>query len=83
MNLITVEVICPSTSRKYDYRLPVRMKAGDIKKQMVEDIRIYEGISSLFEEADSVNLYCERCMLDDEATPEEAGVKNGDRLMIV
>ncbi len=83
MNIITVEVICPSTSRKYDYRMPVKMKAGYIKKQIIEDIRVYEGISTLFEDEKNINLYCERCMIDDNATLEEAGIKNGDRIMVI
>ena len=83
MNLITVEVVCPSTSRNYDYRLPVKMKAGDIKKQIIEDIRSFEGLPGLFADEDSVKLYCQEGCISDTVTPEYAGVRNGDKLMIV
>lgn len=83
MNLITVEVLCPSTSRSYDYRLPIKMQAGEIKKQMIEDIRIFEGMTDLFGSGENVQLYCENGCIDDSVTPEYAGVRNGDRIMII
>lgn len=83
MNLITVEILCPSTSRSYDYKLPVKMQAGDIKKQIIEDIRIFEGIADLFENEEKIHLYCENGCIDDSATPEYAGVRNGDKIMII
>ena len=48
MNLITIEVICPSTSGSYDFKLPVKMSAGEIKRQIMEDIRSFEGLPELF-----------------------------------
>lgn len=83
MNLITVEILCPSTSRSYDYKLPVKMQAGDIKKQIIEDIRIFEGIANLFENEEKIHLYCENGCIADSATPEYAGVRNGDKIMII
>lgn len=83
MNLITVEILCPSTSRSYDYRLPVKMQAGDIKRQIIEDIRIFEGIADLFGNEDDTHLYCENGCISDSDTPENAGVRNGDKIMII
>ncbi len=83
MNIITVEVLCPSTSRSYDYRLPVKMQAEDIKKQIIEDIRNYEGISDLFEDEKSIQLYCENGCIADSCTLEYMGVQNGDKIMII
>ncbi len=83
MNVITVEVLCPSTSRSYDYKLPVKMTAGDIKKQIIEDIRIFEGLPNLFENEESVHIYSSKCCISDSVTPERAGVKNGDKIMII
>lgn len=83
MNVITVEVLCPSTSRSYDYRLPVKMTAGSIKKQIIEDIRIFEGLSDLFENEENVRIYCDKCCIADSATPESVGVRNGDKIMII
>lgn len=83
MELITVEVLCPSTSRSYDYRLPIKMRSGDIKKQIIEDIRSFEGITDLFEDEERIRLYCENGCIDDSITPEYAGVQNGDKIMII
>lgn len=83
MNLITIELLCPSTSRSYDFKLPVKMLAGDIKRQMIEDIRSFEGLPELFGTEESIHLYCENGCISDRSTPENAGVKNGDRLMII
>ncbi len=83
MNVITVEVLCPSTSRCYDYRLPVKMRAEDIKKQVIEDIRLYEGISELFEDEKNIHLYCENGCIAESVTLEYMGVQNGDRIMLI
>lgn len=83
MNLITVEIVCPATSRSYDYRLPVKMKSGEIKKQIIEDIRIFEGITALFVNENDIHLYSDEGCIDDDVTPEYAGVKNGDKIMII
>lgn len=83
MNIITVEVVCPATSRSYDYKLPVKMKAGDIKLQMIEDIRLFEGISTLFGNENDIHIYTQWGCIADGTTPEYAGVRNGDKLMII
>lgn len=83
MELITVEIMCPSTARSYDYRLPVKMRAGDIKKQVIEDIRLFEGLNDLFRDETSIHLYCENGCIADSETPECMGVRNGDKIMII
>ena len=83
MNVITVEIICPATSRNYDYKLPVKMKAGEIKKQIIEDIRIFEGMTALFENEKDIHLYFEEGCIGDDLTFEYAGIKNGDRIMVI
>lgn len=83
MNVITVEVICPATSRNYDYKMPIKMNVGEIKKQVIEDIRIFEGMMSLFENENDVHFYCDEGYINDNLTPEYMGIKNGDRLMLI
>lgn len=83
MNLITVEVLCPSTSRNYDFKMPVKMSVGDIKRQMIEDIRSFEGLPELFSRETEIHLYSENGCISDDSLPENAGVKNGDKLMII
>lgn len=58
------------------------MKCGNIKNQIIEDIRIYEGISSMFEN-NNVQLYTSYGVIDDEMTFEAAGVNNADKIMII
>lgn len=83
MNIITVEVLCPSTERSYDFKLPVKMNTGDIKKQIIDDICNFEGLPGLFQDTDAVRLYCKDGCIPDVVTPEYAGVRNGDMLMII
>lgn len=83
MNLITIEVICPSTSGSYDFKLPVKMSAGEIKRQIMEDIRSFEGLPELFGSGESIYLYSENGCISDSITLENAGVGNGDRLAII
>ena len=83
MNLITVEVLCPSASRSYDYRLPVKMQAGDIKMQIIDDIRSFEGLPDLFRNEAAVHIFSENGCVADSVTLESAGVKNGDKIMII
>ncbi len=81
MNLITVEVINPVLSATYDFRLPDTMKISDIKRVLVDDIRAFEDIASLF--GDGVELFSETGVLEDEYSLLESNIRNGDRIMIV
>ena len=84
VKVLNVEVMCPSTSRSYDYKIPPSMKVGDIKKRIINDIRLYEGLPDLFGDEESVGIYSEsRCRLNDEAVLGGAGIKSGDRIMII
>lgn len=84
MGLLTVEIICPSTSRSYDYRIPPKMKISEAVKKILEDIRVFEGIPELFTSETDMGLYCcDRLLMDGELCFADYGVKSGDRLMIV
>lgn len=82
--VIVVDVICPSTSRSYDYKLPSKMKAADIKKRIIEDIRTYENIPELFKNEEKVGIFGETAkLIPDDMSLEEAGIKSGSRIMII
>lgn len=84
IQILNVEVICPSTSRNYDYKIPPSMKVGDIKKRIISDIRLYESLPDLFADEETIGIYCEnKCRLGDDIALGEAGVKSGDRIMII
>lgn len=84
MRLINIEIICPSTSRSYDYRIPPLMMSEAVKKRIIEDIRIYEGIEDLFPNEDDIRLYLENMsVIGVDVSMEDAGVKNGDKIMLI
>lgn len=84
MRLINVEIVCPSTSRSYDYKIPPLMKAGTVKQRIIEDIRIYEGIDDLLPNVNKIGLYCEdMSVIGNNVNFETAGVKNGDKIMLI
>ncbi len=81
MNLITIEVLCPAVSDSFDFRFPVKMKAEDLKTRLIEDIRTFENNPDLF--CGNVSVFYEGGCMTPEMTLEDAGVKNGDRIMII
>lgn len=84
MNLLTVEVICPSVSGSFDFRIPSKMSAAEVKARIIEDIRAVEENEMLFDNADNVGLYCERTgYIPESSDLENAGVKCGDRIMLI
>ena len=84
MKLLTLEVISPATHRSYDHRLPAKMKIADLKLRLMCDICEYEGIDTIFsEDLKDTCIFGEKGLLCDDLTIEGAGVKNGDKIMIL
>ncbi len=84
MRLINIEIICPSTSRSYDYRIPPPMNSEAVKKRIIADIRIYEGVEDLFSNEDDIRLYRENMsVIGTDVSMEAAGVRNGDKIMLI
>lgn len=83
MDVLLVEVICPSTSRSYDYRIPAKMKSSKVKTRIIADIRQFEGMPNIFKNEADVQLFCENCCIEADKTLSEAGVKSGNTLMII
>ena len=84
MNLLTVEVICPSVSRSFDFRIPPKMSTADVKARLIDDIRTFEDNAELFADAKKVGLYCETTgRIPESSDLESAGVKCGDRIMLI
>lgn len=84
MRVINVEVLCPSTSRRYDYRISPDMIIGEVKKHIIEDIRTFEGLPDLFENEEDVKLFLpDNTAADEKCEIGAAGVKSGDSIMII
>lgn len=81
---ILIEVLCPSVSRRWDFRIPTRMKLSDVKEQMIADIQLYEGSDIIFSNPESVFLMnSDGEVLNGEFTAEESGIDSGDVIMII
>lgn len=83
MNTIMIEVVCPSSSRTYDYKLPLRMKNENIKSRLIEDIRTFENLPELFSDESGISLYFNGVKLSGESTPEKSGLENGSVIVII
>ena len=84
MSILVVEIVCPSTSRSYDFKIPSDMKAENIKSHLIEDIRLFEGSPELFRDKEAeICLFSVKGQLSGNETLESAGVKTGDRLTLV
>ncbi|MBR5091079.1 MAG: hypothetical protein IK093_16765 [Ruminiclostridium sp.] len=82
LNVFTVEVVCPATSRSYDFVLPARLEVGELRHSIIEDICTYEDISGLID-ADTTLLFCNGDQLFDGADLVSQGVHNGDKIYLV
>ncbi|MEG1330943.1 MAG: hypothetical protein RSB90_08070 [Eubacterium sp.] len=85
MNKILVEIICSATAKSYDFWVPRKMPIGLIIEKLVSDICLFEMNDELFNVGKSVYLYSaeQGAFLDNAQTIVEAGIKAGDRLLII
>lgn len=84
MNSILIEVICPSLSRRLDFRVDPDVKAGDAKALIMSEICGYENAPEVFGCFGRIDLYNKNGqILDPEYTLREAGVRGGDSLMLI
>jgi uncharacterized ubiquitin-like protein YukD len=85
MEELLVEVVCPATSKNYDFWIPKKMTVKNIIKKVTEDIMALEMNENLFDLSKEVLLfhYESRKVLSDEYTAIEAGIVTGNMLMIL
>ncbi|MCD7730550.1 MAG: hypothetical protein LUI05_03520 [Oscillospiraceae bacterium] len=84
MNVFTVEIICPSTSRSYDFKVSPEMRAGDMKKNIISDICLFEGLNNLWDDIDKLKLFRDDgSIISDNESMASAGIRNGSRIMII
>ena len=85
MDKILLEIVCPATSKHYDFWISKKMKIGVAKNKIISEIREYEKNESLFETENKVMLFCEneKVLQDENRTVEQSGVQSGDCLMLI
>lgn len=85
MNKILVEIICSATAKSYDFWIPKKMPVSLIIEKIVADICLFEVNDALFDEEKGIYLYGyeQGLFLNRAQTLLEAGVKTGDRLLII
>ena len=85
MNKILVEIICSATAKSYDFWIPKKMPVSLIIEKIVADICLFEVNDALFDAEKGIYLYSyeQGVFLNQTQTLLEAGVKAGDRLLII
>lgn len=85
MDKVLVEIVCPATSKQYDFWISKKMKVNSVIEKVAVDIMQFELNNSLFDLQKMIVLYFyeNRTLLCPERTIEESGVSSGCRLMII
>lgn len=85
MDKILIEVNCPATSKKYDFWVSKQLKVGKAVEKILQEIRSYEKNELLFGEEEDTLLYLYRTrqVPSYQVTVEQAGVRSGDRLVVI
>ena len=85
MDKILLEIVCPATSKHYDFWISKQMKISVAKSKIISEIREYEKNEGLFGDESKVMLFCEneKVLQDENRTVEQSGVQSGDCLMLI
>ncbi len=85
MDKVIVEIICPVSAKTYEFRTSKKLSAGDGKKKIISEIRDLEQNEGIFSSESDVLLFSGRleCVLREDISFLENGVKSGDVLMII
>lgn len=84
MDKIIVEVICPVSAKTYEFRISKKLSASEGKEKIISEIRGIEQNDEIFLGTD-VSLFSGRleCVLREDISFSENGVRSGDVLMII
>lgn len=85
MDRILAEVLCPATSKKYEFWISKKMLNKDVKLRVTEEISNYEMNEYLFCNIENIYLLDANTneLLNDEWSIEDSGLKSGDLLVLI
>lgn len=85
MDEVLVEIICPATSKTYDFWLAKKMTVEQAAIRAAKDIMLYELNERLFDMEKPLFLYLyeNRVLLKHTHTVEHSGVRSGCRLILL
>lgn len=85
MDKVLVEIICPATSKSYDFWVAKKLGARQAAVRIAKDIMLYEMNEELFDTGKGLFLYFyeNRELLNQDYTMEQSGVRSGCRLMLI
>lgn len=85
MDKILLEVDCPATSKKYDFWVSKQLIVGKAVEKILQEIRGYEKNDLLFGTGEDTLLYLCRTRQTPsyQITMEQAGIRSGDRLVVI
>ena len=84
MDKVLVEVICPATSRKYEFWISRRMTVKQAAIRIARDIMLFESNEELFdEEGIFLYFYENRTLLNQEFTIGQSGLRSGCTLYLI
>jgi len=82
MNKIAVTVYLPALAKSYDAILPVGMKTGEAAKLLKGAVSEQESVH-IKNESLMLAAIEKKCVLDDDLTLSNAGIKDGYTLILV
>lgn len=83
MEKINVEVLVPSTGGKYDFLLPSVMNIGVVKALISQAVYEHEAGALQGREALKLGSKDKNSFLDERLTLEQAGIQDGNILILV
>lgn len=85
MDKILIEVVCPATSKHYDFWISRKLSIGKAKEKLMQEIQSFEKSENIFCDGENTFLYlCENGrILALQQTLEQAGITSGSCLMLV
>lgn len=84
MDKMIVEIVCPELARTYEFRISKKLSAGDGKRKIISEIRGFEQ-NERFLSGEGICLFSGRleCVLREDISFMENGVRSGDVLMLI
>lgn len=85
MDKLLIEVICPATSKTYDFWVSKKLDVKTGRKKIMQEIVAFEASNIIFSNKDTVFAFSEDIdgVIDDNVTFEQAGLKSGDKIMLI